>query len=185
MKHMKKFATDVAVLSVGILAGVQVALPLWQTSDTPAAFAFDATSWTAALPMDASSQPAAWDMKGAAPDVMAVPTTVNTWQPSMPAGVPSSDVMMQAEMPVAMPTVLPMRTEGEDAAKDLQIQMLTQELEQSRAIIAELQMQLQQMAEMHSAASMPVATEMSEPVVAAPVSAADEGFLCRYLGFGC
>lgn len=181
---MKKFATDVAVLSVGILAGVQVALPLWQMSDAPAALAFEATSWTAALPMDASAQPAAWDMKGAAPDVMAAPTTANTWQPSMPAGAPASDVMMRGEMPVAMPTVLPMRKDGEDAAKDLQIQMLTQELEQSRTIIAELQTQLQQMAEMHSAASMPVPAETSEPV-AAPVSAADEGFLCRYLGIGC
>jgi hypothetical protein len=51
MKHLQKFATDVAVLSIGILAGVQVALPLLQDADVHDVLARSSMSnWTAAIP---------------------------------------------------------------------------------------------------------------------------------------
>jgi hypothetical protein len=207
MKHLKKFATDTAVLSVGILAGVQIAMPLWTQGDTADVTAMftGAAGWTAqlssagptALPQlqPIGVNPRLDEVLGApsqAPSQSALvrkpmgdATTVGIPQaaPAMPVMQEAPAADLQRQLADAQATILSLQQ---------QIQMLQQQLSQSQQMVPAAPVSIPSQADIpHGAApEQPTPFVNNGPAMAAPISdlgadAPASGILCSLFGLGC
>jgi hypothetical protein len=200
-KHTKQFATEVAVLSVGLLAGVQMALPLWQGADEQGLTAFFTTShWTGAVssagPMRAMPPMVTPPMNGTPmgdmPQTMIAPINMgNGSTDSMmpPMGMPG---MVEPMHGAAAEDVNAVKQERDSAKQEadalrMQLQMLQQELETMRAAAAQPEPTVTDTT--MQAATVVTDGASSEPVISAEPMAmpVDESasIWCRWFGIGC